>query len=590
MNRIDFRTAARAVPLTVNRMSDRLVQLLIRLGIGEHTLLLAIAALVGVLAGFAIVGFYRLIDLGTALVQHIAVWLSLPEALVTGVMIAAGLAIVRVIIRYGTHDSPGENIPDVMHAVARRGGILKPWPVALKIIAAAITIASGGSVGAEGPVAVLGAGMGSATGQWFNFRTNRLRLLVGCGAAAGISGAFGAPIGGVFFAIEKILGGYRTTSLAAIVVSSVSAAAVTRNLLGADQVIRIPVAYVVRTNSDLAIYALVGLLGGIVSVLYNRGVWRLGDLLGKLPEWWRLLLAAALVGLLSAQFDPALWGRGHQSLDLGAVLGNSAGVLFALSMAKIAATALTLGGGGVGGVFTPALVVGGTFGSAIGVALATLFPQAGIQPVAFGLVGMAAVVAGSAHAPLTAIFIVLEITNDYGLILPLLLAGSLAYVVARRIYPESIYSEWLARRGEYISHGADEAVLRQLTVADAYRSDPIIAHADETVERSLSVLRHSGQLEFPVVDSENVLIGVLTWTDIKKMLADYTKQANVRIRDLASPTIEGVTLDDSLLTALRRLGARDAQLLPVVDAHAPNHLRGVIGRGEIFAAYERELG
>ncbi len=578
-----------AVPTQVRTLSDRVIQLLMRLGVGEHTLLLFIAGLVGLLAGLSIVGFYRLIDLVTRIVVGLSVSLRMPQPVVLGLALVLGLVLVRVLVHFGAHDSPGENISDVMHAVARRGGVLKAWPVAVKTIAAAITIAAGGSVGAEGPVAVLGAGMGSVTGQWFNFRPNRLRLLVGCGAAAGISGAFGAPIAGIFFAMEKILGNFRTSSLAAVVVASVSAAAVTRNLLGADQVVQIPTEYGIRTNSDLMLYALVGLLGGLVSVIYSRGVWRIGDFMNRFPRWARLLAAAALVGAMSAFFDPSLWGHGHQTLRLGLVLTQTAGVLLALSLAKILATALTLGAGGIGGVFTPAIVVGGTFGGAIGVALAALFPDAQIQPVAFALVGMTSVVAGSAHAPLTAIFIVLELTNDYGLILPLLLAGSLAYVVSRRIYPESIYSEWLARRGERISHGTDEAVLRRLTVADAYRSDPVTASAMHTLERALPILRQSAQLEFPVVDGEQHLVGIFTWSDMKKALSESAASQQTLMRELASAALEGVTLDDDLLTALKRLGARDAQIIPVLDSMDPRRLVGIIGRQDIFAVYEREL-
>jgi CIC family chloride channel protein len=309
-----------------------------------------------------------------------------------------------------------------------------------------------------------------------------------------------------------------------------------------------------------------------------------------IPRWGRLLFAAAVIGTVSSQFEPALWGRGHQTLNLGLVLGQPAGLLFLLAFAKIAATGLTLAGGGVGGVFTPALVVGGTFGSAVGVALQQYFPATNIPPIAFGLVGMTAVVSGATHAPLTAIFIVLEMTNDYGLILPLMLGGSLSYVVARGLHRESIYTEWLARRGEQFSHGTDEGALRRLTVADAYKTDPEMVYADASLEKTIPMMRQSRQLEFPVVDRENRVVGVFTSQDLKRALSDRTIPGSTPIRELAHPFSEGVAIDDDLLTALRRLGARGAQILPVVDRIGPYHLRGVIGREEIFAAYEREVG
>ncbi|MGE0351847.1 MAG: chloride channel protein [Gemmatimonadales bacterium] len=585
--RIDLLTAARAVPREVTRLSDRLIRFLMRIGIDEHALVLGIAGGVGALCGLAIVAFYRMIDATTRLFANLSRDVHLPEAVVIGVALALGIATVRLLVRYGTHDSGGENIPDVIHAVARRGGVLPPWKVVVKTVAAAFTIASGGSVGVEGPVAVLGAGMGSATGQWFRFGPNRLRLLVGCGAAAGISGAFGAPIAGVFFAMEEILGGFRSAMLASVVVASAAAAAVTRNLLGQDQVIRIPTEYAVKNDHELAIYALVGILCGIVGVIYSRSVWKMNDLMDRFPPWARLLIAAGSVGLLTSFFAPALWGRGHQSLDLSLVGSYSAGVLIALAGAKIAATSLTLAGGGVGGVFTPAIVIGGTFGAGLGVGLAHLFPDAGIQPVPYGLVGMAAVLASATHAPLTGMFIVLEITNDYALIVPLMLAASLAYVVARRLQRDSIYTEWLSRRGESVAHGQDEAVLVRLKVADAYRRDAVALRADSTVADTALLLRKRGQLEFPVINDARHVVGMFTWAEVVDALEHLDQKGDRLIEELASPAIETVSPDDTLLTALQRLGARDAQLLPVVGEDG--RFEGVVGRQEVFAAYEREL-
>lgn len=585
----DFSPFPRYLARRTSLLGDRAIQWLTAWGVDETLLLLVLAAIVGTVVGASILLFYRGIDLAATVVPGITARLLVPVELATIATLVLGLVIVHLIIKLGTDDSPGENIPDVMHAVARRGGIIHSIPVLLKTLGAAVTLGSGGSVGAEGPVAVLGATLGSRIGRYFRFRPNRLKLLVGCGAAAGISGAFSAPIAGVFFALEEIIGSFRTISLAPVVVASVAAAAVTRIGLGDDLVIRIPAEYTIGPTSDLFLYAVLGLVGGMVAVLYNRGVWRIQDLLAPIPGWLRLLFAAVVIGAVSSQFHPGLWGRGHQGMDLGLVLGQSAWVLFLLAFSKIALTGLTLAGGGVGGVFTPALVIGGTFGSAVGVALNALFPELGIQPVAFGLVGMTALVAGATHAPLTAIFMVMEMTNDYGLILPLMLGGTLSYVVARRLYPDSIYTEWLARRGEQITHGTDEGILKGLTVEDAYRNDPTFVLADATLASTLPIIRSSNQLEYPVVDSENVVVGIFTWQDLKNALADRELPGDTPIRKVAHPFSEGVTLSDDLLTALRQLGARDAQMLPVVDRVPPYHLRGIIGRTEIFAAYDRAV-
>ena len=565
----------------------RLIARLEQWGMGEPAILTTLAVGVGILAGLSVLAFYRSIDVAAEVIARIADVLEIPTSIVAAASLAIGLIIVRLLVHYGTHDSDGENIPDAMHAVARRGGVLNLRPVAIKTLAAAVTLGSGGSLGAEGPVAVLGAAVGSRAGRWLRFRKERLKLLLSCGAAAGLSAAFGAPIAGVLFVLEKLVGSFRTSVLAPIVVASVSAAAVTRVGLGRDQVIRIPTEYHVGGARELVLYSAVGLLGGAIGVLYARAAWKVPDWLRPLPQWLRMLVASVLVAVVSTQFAPALWGHGHQGLDLALVTQRTALVLFALCFAKIAATALTLGGGGVGGVFTPALVVGGTFGAAAGVALSHLVPGWNVQPVAFALVGMAAVVAAATHAPLTAVFMVLEMSGDYGLILPILLGGALAYVVAKSLYRESIYTEWLARRGEHITHGTDESVLAALTVADAYRADAIALPADATLGEVLDQVRRSGQLEFPVVDQGNAVVGILTWDELRQALADGTRDA--RIADLADPPRAGVTLTDDLRTALRILRERDAHLLPVLNAVAPYELRGVIGRAEIFAAYERTM-
>lgn len=563
----------------------RLIARLERWGIGEPAILTGLAVGVGILAGVSVLVFYRSIDVSSAVIARAAAVLGIPTALVAAASLAIGLVLVRVLVYYGTGDSDGENIPDTMHAVARRGGVLRLGRVAIKTLAAAVTLGSGGSLGAEGPVAVLGAAVGSRAGRWLRFRKERLRLLLSCGAAAGLSAAFGAPIAGVIFVLEKLVGSFRTSVLAPIVVASVSAAAVTRVGLGRDQVIRIPTEYHVGGAADLFLYALVGLAGGLVGVLYSRMAWKVPDWLRPLPRWARIVIAAGLVAGVASRFDPALWGHGHQGLDLALVADRTALVLFGLCFAKIAATSLTLGGGGVGGVFTPALVVGGTFGAAAGAALAHFMPEWGIHPVAFALVGMAAVVGAATHAPLTAVFMVLEMSGDYGLILPVLLGGTLAYVVGKALHKESIYTEWLARRGEHITHGTDESVLAALTVADAYRPDGMALPADATLGDVLDQVRRSGQLEFPVVNEANVVVGMLTWEELKGALADGARDA--RIADLADPPRTGITLEDDLRTALRILREREAHLLPVLDGVEPHHLRGVIGRAEIFAAYER---
>ncbi len=561
-----------------------------RRGVGEPAIVIGFAVLTGALVGGSVLAFYWLIDQASEYALHATELMASASGswfLGTLLILILGLVLVQLITRYATGSSTGENIPDVMHAVARRGGVLHATPVFAKTVGAAITLSAGGSVGAEGPVAVLGAAVASRAGRYVHFTPHRLRLMVSCGAAAGIAGAFGAPLAGVFFALEKLIGTGRNSSLAPIVVACAAAAAITRNGLGSAPVIAIPAQYGISQPRDLVLYGLLGLLAGVVAATYTRAVWWAQDLLGQWRPVSRIVIAAAAIAALTSLFEPAIWGSGHQRLDLGLVGDVAWWGLLILAAAKILATALTFGGGGVGGVFTPALVVGGAFGAGIAALVATLQPQWPLEPVAFGLVGMAAIVSGSMHAPLTAVFMVLEMSNDYGLVLPLMLGSALAYLVSRGISRESIYSEWLVRRGERLSGGLDENVLAGLRVGDIVRRDILRLREDLPLGAALALTAASPQAIYPVISGDDRLLGTVSWADLRTALRESPTAVGRPVGPLADAAIETVTVADSLDTALKRLGLRDASLLPVVDDDQSRRLLGGIGRGDIMTAYDR---
>lgn len=588
MNRSTLQARLRAAVRLWGALGPYLPSRLQRMGFGEQGLLLLMGALVGLLAGLAIVGFYQVLDLAEAAMGAVAETPALNTYGIRALVLLAGLGAARALVHFASHDSPGENIPDVIHAVARRSGVLQLWPVLVKTVASALAIASGGSVGAEGPVAVLGAGTASSAGQWFGFRPDRLRLLVGCGTAAGISGAFGAPIAGVFFATEKILGGLRSATLGPLVLASVAAAAVTRNLVGADhQLIRMSHDTTPWHNLDLVLAGLVGVAGGAVGLAYNRCIWLLGDLLERIPPVLRVPGAALILSGLALPFAPRMWGSA--GLDLGVILATPATRALVMVAAKILATAITLAAIGAGGLFTPALAVGAALGAGLGGLLHLIAPETISAPMIYLLAGMCAVVAGAVHAPFTAIFIVLEVTGDWNLILPLLLAGTLGYLVARKLYPESVYSEWLARRGERISQGTDEAVLSRLQVGSGFRRDPAVLGATLRLPEALLAVQQSSEAEFPVVDGAGRLVGVFTLADWRRAMARPAVDADVPLAAAASAVTETVTEQDSMLTALRRLGSHGSLLLPVVAGDDSGRLVGTIGRADVFAAYEREV-
>ena len=571
--------------------TDRLAAQLPRLGADENTLLLGFALIIGVAVGLTVLVFYKLIDLVQAGSLTAVASVTGFGSLVILAITVAGLVLTRLLVRVGTGDSEGENIPDVMRAVAKRGGLVRLGPVLVKTAASALAIGTGGSVGAEGPVAVAGSGLGSKIGRLFRSSPERLRLLVACGAAAGISSAFNAPIAGVFFSLEKVVGGFGVRAFPPILVASVIAAAISRSAFGASPVIAIPTEYGMGAPSELVLYALLGVVTGIVAVLYTRTAYRMQDFLARFRNVWvQVLIGAVIVGAANVLFKADLWGHGHETLTIE-MIGQRAGYfLVALALTKVLVTAATLAIARSGGVFTPALFVGATLGGGLAVMLKSVAPGLHIAPEAFALVGMAGLVAGSAHAPLTAIMIVFEMTSDYALILPLMLCGAIAYITARRLHPDSIYSEWLVRRGINIHLGRDAAVMERLRVGEIYNRDPQIVGEGATIPQIVQAIRDSKQIEFPVLDGDLKLLGMITYNDLRTVITDSEQFAEVVLAgDVASEHFERVTPEDTLAIALQRLGMRGSHDIPVVDPADPDRLLGVIGRQEILTAYDREL-
>jgi CIC family chloride channel protein len=294
------------------------------------------------------------------------------------------------------------------------------------------------------------------------------------------------------------------------------------------------------------------------------------------------------VGLLVVLSRGLLVGYGHLAVHLE-VFGRMPWYALALlAIGSVIATSITLNFGGSGGLFTPSLYVGAATGGAFGVALARLMPSAPIRPEAYAIVGMGALVAASTHAPITGILLVFEMTNDYAIVLPLMLATVISYLVAHRLERDSLYSGWLRRRGERIEHGTDQSALARLRVREAFNERARIVGEQEGVMQLVDHLGHGDQLLFPVTDASGTLAGVITIADLGRVAKDPANlSAVVLAADLAAPS-ETVEPDDSLLEATHRMGLRGVVALPVVE-HGTNRVLGVLGRHHVLAAYERAI-
>lgn len=557
----------------------------------EGAILMAIGAAIGVSAGLGVVVFYKLIDgayfifgrwLGSRL-EPVAHAITLPLITAAGLFVA--WAMVR---RAGLPD--GQNVPDVQRAVAKRGGQVPGRPVVIRTLASALTLGSGGSAGSEGPVAVLGAATGSAIGRAFKLRARWVKILVGCGAAAGIAGAFNAPFAGAFFALEEVIGSFSVGAFSPVVVSSVIGALTVRTFLGAHPAFAVPMFGEAPAVAVLFLFPLLGVACGLVSVVYVRSYFGAIELAKRMPGPPALVpvIGGLVTGAIVVASRGLLVGNGHLAIP-SEVFGHIAWyALIALAFAKILTTAVTLGFGGSGGVFTPTLFVGAALGGGLGRVIAALLPAVPLHPERWAMVGMAGLVAGAARAPLTAIFIVFELTDDYTIVPPLMLVTVLALYVSRKLVPHGLYDGWLARRGEHLAHGADRLLLERMRAADAMvRDAPTVDVSDPLAVISLTAARARNS-SIPVLE-DGRLAGVIVYEDIRNVLLDRGELAPVLIAaDLAVP-VDVLTPDDSLRVALSRMNARAIDAIPVVESDVTRRYVGVLSRADLLAAYEREL-
>ncbi len=420
--------------------------------------LLALALLVGVGAGLGAIAFRFLIEgfthvftgqadygaggrVGNPLVPGLGIWF------VVLAPVGGGLLYGPLIDRFAP-EARGHGVPEVMLAVTREGGRIRPAVAAVKSLASALCIGSGGSVGREGPIVQIGSALGSALGQATGSPEARMRLLVACGAAAGISATFNAPIAGVFFALEVILRDFETRSFGAVVIASVVADTIGRAAFGSEAFLSLP-QLGVGSVAGYPLYLLLGLLAAVVGVGFIRVLYAMedrADALWRFPEAWRPAAGGLLLGLLLLAL-PEMYGVGYPVLE-GAIDGRYA-LLFMLVLlaGKVLATSLTLSIGGSGGVFAPSLFMGAMLGAAFGAGAHDLLPGIAGPAGAYGLIGMGAVFAATARAPMTAILVIFELTGDYRIMLPLMLAVVIATALASRLSPESIYTLKLLRRG-----------------------------------------------------------------------------------------------------------------------------------------------
>jgi CIC family chloride channel protein len=551
----------------------------------ESVVINLLAIVVGIAAGYGAVCFRWLIKfwtrIGTTDIQgwfeSFGYWAYLPVPVI-------GMIIVGIIATYMAPEVRGSGVPEVMHSVAMLGGRMRARVVILKPLASSICMGFGGSAGREGPIVHIGASIGSIMTQFLKMSAERRKWLVACGAGAGIAATFNAPITGVVYAMEVILHGSTLRSFTSIVLATVAGAVVGRHYFGNQPAFEVPL-YSIVHNTEYLLYVGLGITAAIAGLIFSRMIFLFEDGFSftRLHPIGKVAIGGILMGIIAVLY-PQARGVGYDTISVvlkGNIIWQSLILLFII---KLIATSITLGSGGSGGIFAPALFLGSCMGGAYGSLLHNKFPETTAGPGAYALVGMAALFTAAARAPLTAIMTLFELTDSYEIILPVMVASVCATLIANHFDKESIFTLKLVRRGIKLRWGADTDLLETIRVRDVMHTDIDTIREDETKKdfyQKFLLLHHQG---YPVVDAEGKLKGVVTFNDFcnAAKLPDHTLVSRFCTKNVIT-----ITPADDLSLAMKKMGIRDIGRLVVVDPDDPRTLLGIITRRDIIEAYKQ---
>jgi CIC family chloride channel protein len=562
---------------------------------GENTRMVFIASFIGVMAGLANIIFRTVLDFvhQTIFVPGYAIatqggWyiLLLPLVPISGMLLLIPLALLF----------PGEiygyGFTKFLRKVNIRGGSMKFRKNILKIISCSLTIGTGNSAGVEGPIAQVGGALGSLVGNIFRISAERMKVYTAAGCAAGVAAMFNAPIAGVFFAAEIVLlGTYEIASFSVLVISSAMATVVSRSYYGENPAFPIPEFHLVNPLAEIPLYLIMGLLMGVIAVLHIYVFYEIRD---RFSAWSinthiKPIIGACIIGILG-MFFPQVMGDGYHYIK-EVLAGDSVLWLMALLIfLKIFATAVTLGAGGSGGVFAPALFIGAVIGGAYGTMVHHLFPTVTASSGAYAAVGLGAFLAATTHAPLTAIFLLFEMTGDYLIIIPIMLASIIGVVVAARLNEDSIDTVDFTREGIDIHEGRETAVMKSIKVGRIITEDVDLISENANADQLLQIFSMAkDSFYFPVVDDTGKMTGIVSLQDVKTVLHDRELRRHATVGSVCARNFIFLTPDDNLYTAMTLFDRRGFDEIPVVESAAEKWVVGMLKRRDVIAAYNHEV-
>ena len=556
--------------------------------------MIVMAIMIGIIGGFGAILFRYAIRFFQALsfgswhtnIEYIS---GLPWYIILFAPAIGGL-IVGPIIYFFAREAKGQGVTEVMEAIILKGGAIRPRVVVAKIIASAVIIGTGGSVGREGPIVQIGSAAGSSIGQIIHVRGSQLRTLVACGAAAGIAGTFNAPIAGAIFSLEILLGDFAITQFSPIVIASVTSTVVSRYYLGNYPAFIIP-KYELTSIYEFIPYSILGVLAAIVAVTFTNVLYKSEDFFDAIPipEWIKPAIGGLFIGAIGL-FIPHIFGVGYETMDMALAGKLSWSFLLMLIFFKIIATSITVGSGGSGGIFAPSLFLGASLGGFVGTLTNMWFPSISGSPGAYTLVGMGAVAAATMHAPITSILILFELTNDYRIILPLMTAIILSVLIKMQINKESIYSLKLLRKGLQLKKEYEPNVLSSIKIKKLYKTNiPKILY-NTPFDKLVETARENIHLNYFVVDENDSLLGILSPYKIRQM-AKHPKEEykNITAKDLIIEDKIYFTPEDTLDMVGLILNDLILDEIPIVNNEEERKLIGYISKTEVIHAYNREI-
>ena len=503
---------------------------------------------------------------------------------------ALGGLIVGPLVYFFAREAKGHGVPEVMEAVAVRGGVMRTRVVVVKTLASALSIGSGGSVGREGPIVQIGAAIGSVMGQWLRVPPRQLRTFVGCGAAAGISATFNAPIAGALFAVEVIVGDFAVTQFSPIVISAVVATVASRWALGNHPAFEVPT-FELGGPLEIFSFMAVGILAGLIGTAFVRILYATDDVFLRIPipEWSKAAVGGLLIGAMGLSL-PHIFGVGYSTIT-DALHGNlSIGLLGVLLGAKILATSITIGSGGSGGIFAPSLFLGAMTGGLFGSFMNQWAPEGSSSSGAYALVTMGAMVAATTHAPLSAIIIIFELTQHIEIIPPVMAACVMSSLIAMFLSEDSIYTMKLKRRGVDLHRQDDPNVLKSLYVHEIVDREPGVVRAGASLDEILTLLLEGDHTEVFVVNEFDELLGTIHFSELRRIVLEREHLMGVVVAgDLLEPRFQVVSEDDNLDLVMNLFGEGEYEEIAVVDREHPRKLVGSVHKREVLNAYNQEV-